>query len=487
MSIGKCNGIGFLVKKIDPDALAFINAAGITNAIQKIAINNLVKDLKNINNIIPNFVNFDNPANSLLVACYPLVGGTNNTHKYNLIDPRDLDAAYRLTYSGVLTHNSFGIKGSATGLSNTKLNPFVYGLNLNSHGLDIFITEQTAFPAVNYQFDIGASEAGGKQLQIGLSAPNLSVSLYNTSLGDNMNNAAYSKYPINSLGLWQLNKTSAALGDLMTYNNGKKVVTATTNVGGTMPNFEICFNGIGGGTAFNTTRTTGFAAIRNVGLDTVSEQLYTNAIIKFQQTLGRFTHKNLCLEGHSMLGFDIGAYHVDENVYGYTLVSCNGSFANSIADCTNSAIGGSLASQLLPRKNTGVDPFYRAGWKNNIVIWIGTNDITGSAAGQGTATFAFLNTYVNAVIASGWKPIVLTMIPWKVPAPQAAQFAIELAIYNNLIKNSLNAYTSIIDLDVHPELMNPLDGTYFQADGIHLLPAANTIIGSDIATVLNTL
>lgn len=45
-------------------------------------------------------------------ALYPIVGGTETTHKYNLKDPRDLDAAFRLLFStGVTatwTHTSGG-------------------------------------------------------------------------------------------------------------------------------------------------------------------------------------------------------------------------------------------------------------------------------------------------------------------------------------------------------------------------------------------
>jgi hypothetical protein len=45
-------------------------------------------------------------------AIYPFVGGTASTHKWNLTDPRDLDAAYRLSFSGGWTHNANGITGN---------------------------------------------------------------------------------------------------------------------------------------------------------------------------------------------------------------------------------------------------------------------------------------------------------------------------------------------------------------------------------------
>ena len=84
----------------DPDAQAFITAAGITDPTQQTAIDSLVIGLK---------------ADSLwtnMQAIYPFVGGTATTHKYNLKDPRDLNAAYRLSFAGGWTHSVNGALGN---------------------------------------------------------------------------------------------------------------------------------------------------------------------------------------------------------------------------------------------------------------------------------------------------------------------------------------------------------------------------------------
>lgn len=102
----------------DADALAFITAASITDNTQKTAVNTLVTDLKAYN-IWTKFS-----------AIYPFVGGSATSHKFNLKDPRDLDAAYRLVFNGGWTHSSTGaLPNGTTGYANTKLVPSnVYGV-----------------------------------------------------------------------------------------------------------------------------------------------------------------------------------------------------------------------------------------------------------------------------------------------------------------------------------------------------------------------
>ena len=108
---------------LDVSATAFSNASGITDATQKSAINTLVKDLKRFG------------LWSKIKAFYPFVGGTAESHKWNLIDPRDLDAAYRLTFSGGWTHNTSGIKGNNTNtIADTKLSlRTVFGAKSNRY------------------------------------------------------------------------------------------------------------------------------------------------------------------------------------------------------------------------------------------------------------------------------------------------------------------------------------------------------------------
>jgi hypothetical protein len=86
----------------DSDAQAFFTSASITDTTQKSAVNQLVIDLKAYG------------IWTKISALYPFVGGTAESHKWNLKDPRDLNVAFRLVFSGGWIHNSNGITGNGT-------------------------------------------------------------------------------------------------------------------------------------------------------------------------------------------------------------------------------------------------------------------------------------------------------------------------------------------------------------------------------------
>ena len=55
-----------------------------------------------------------NGLDTKMKALYPFVGGTASTHKYNFMDARDLDVAFRLTFNGGWTHASTGALPNGT-------------------------------------------------------------------------------------------------------------------------------------------------------------------------------------------------------------------------------------------------------------------------------------------------------------------------------------------------------------------------------------
>lgn len=105
---------------LDPDAQAFLTAAGITDATISGAINTLVVQMK-ADNIW-----------TKMKAIYPIVGGVESTHKWNLKDPRDLNEAFRLTFGGGITHDANGMTSNGVnGFADTYLNDIVHLANDN--------------------------------------------------------------------------------------------------------------------------------------------------------------------------------------------------------------------------------------------------------------------------------------------------------------------------------------------------------------------
>lgn len=101
-----------IMSQFEPDAQAFIDAAGLTQISRIEGIDQLVRELKG-------YGLWDK-----FYAIWPMAGGTATKHKWNLIDPQDTDGAFRLTFNGGWTHNSGGaIPNGTTGYAHTHFVP----------------------------------------------------------------------------------------------------------------------------------------------------------------------------------------------------------------------------------------------------------------------------------------------------------------------------------------------------------------------------
>ena len=169
----------------DLDALAFLTAAEITDPTITTAIYNLVIGLK---------------AEAIwdkLIAIYPFVGGTATTHKWNLKDPRDLDAAFRLQFFGGMTHNANGVTGNGTdAYYETFINPSNnFGLNNASGWVYSRINSN-----VGVDFGVLISSLGF-QLNTRNASNNMTSRLNATDLGTVSNS--------NSLGLFGISRDNS--------------------------------------------------------------------------------------------------------------------------------------------------------------------------------------------------------------------------------------------------------------------------------------
>ena len=106
---------------------AFATATGITDATILGALNTF--DLGLISNSL----------DTKMKALYPFVGSTASTQKYNFMDARDLDVAFRLSFSGGGTFSSNGYQPNGTNaFADTFLSPST-SLVLNSTHISAYI------------------------------------------------------------------------------------------------------------------------------------------------------------------------------------------------------------------------------------------------------------------------------------------------------------------------------------------------------------
>lgn len=142
--------IGGGAPAFDPDAQAFITAASITDTTQKSAINQLVVDLKGYN------------IWSKMKALYPFVGGTASAHKFNLKDPRDLDAAFRLVFNGGWTHSSTGALPNGTNAyADTKFNLTTNFTSTSNASIGCYLRNDTSGNGVDMGAGTTANAAQG--------------------------------------------------------------------------------------------------------------------------------------------------------------------------------------------------------------------------------------------------------------------------------------------------------------------------------------
>jgi hypothetical protein len=249
----------------DPDAQAFFTASGLTGATNLNAVNQLVLDLK---------------AASIwtkMKAIYPMVGGTAALHKWNLKDPQDTNAAFRLVFLGGWTHSSNGALPNGTnGYADTFLTPNI-SLSQNSTHVSYY----------------SRTQSNGTEIEIGSSTAN--------NFGDprtllEIRTSGTTYYAVNSQGTYISfsdtdsrafyigNRTGASV--INGWRNSTKVATGTTaSFGLSTRTFWLAALNSGASPLYST-KQCAFASIGDGLTDTDAANFYT-AVQAFQTTLGR--------------------------------------------------------------------------------------------------------------------------------------------------------------------------------------------------------
>ena len=188
----------------DADAVAFLTAAGISDPTITEAIVSLAIALKTAG------------VWTKLYALYPFVGGSASTHKWNLIDPQDTDAAFRLTFSGSWTHSATGAKpDGSTGYADTKCNIVTEGWT-PTNGSAGFYSRTSAKTGGN-EYDIGNADGSDQKASIVIARYNNDKGYFTHGTSDYVANGT----SLDGQGFWASNRVS---GNSEGYKNGSRIV-----------------------------------------------------------------------------------------------------------------------------------------------------------------------------------------------------------------------------------------------------------------------
>jgi len=247
----------------DLDACAFLAATAITDPTISDAIDDLVIAAK---------------AHGWWSKClgiYPYVGGTATTHKYNLKDPRDLDAAFRITFNGSWTHGSGGITGDgSTTTGDTHILPST-DMTLNDTHISAWSNTNSAADIA----DIGA-----------VIFPNQTIDILARGSGGTMTSDHYSfserlsPAVANSIGWFLTSRTSSSLCEVS--KNGVSLASNTTT-SGTLPTSNIWVGAISGNVgSLVSNRQYQFHTVGSGISISLAATMYSD-IAAFQTALGR--------------------------------------------------------------------------------------------------------------------------------------------------------------------------------------------------------
>jgi hypothetical protein len=249
------------IPSLDPDAVAFLTAAAITDPTITGAINTLVVDLKGYG------------IWTKMKALYPFVGGTASTHKFNLVNPLDTNAAFRLVFFGGVTHNSNGITGNA----------------INTYGNTFFIPNSHLIASSQHISIYCKTNIAGTFRDFGVSTSGLNTLALTLRWVDNnlyFNNGAGFANTINndSRGFYISNKITS--GTVIAYKNGVNVASAVSSDALATQSCYIMAWNAAGAVQGGTPRNYAFGSIGDGLTSTESANFYT-AVQAFQTTLGR--------------------------------------------------------------------------------------------------------------------------------------------------------------------------------------------------------
>lgn len=248
---------------LDPDADAYLTAAGIVDAGIITDANQFYLDAK-----ADGYYNdFD--------AFYLWLGGSSAAHAVNGKNP----GTYDITWNGTVTHNANGVTGNgSTGYGNTGIN----ALSVLS-ATDAHLSVYSRTDAAAYMIDIGCYDSGFSRYAYIYSRAgdnNFTAALYNAS------SLGISTPVANSQGHFIISRRAS--NDLEGYKNGSSVQTIGGSATATQPNYNIfvCAANASGSAGSHSSRNLAFASVGK-GLTDAKAADFSAAVEALQDARGR--------------------------------------------------------------------------------------------------------------------------------------------------------------------------------------------------------
>ena len=366
---------------VDPDAQAFITAAAITNPTQQAAINTLVVDLKGYS------------IWTKMKAVYPYVGGTATTHKFNLKNPLDTNAAFRILWSGDVTHSSNGVQfGGVNGYGVTN-----YNVSLNNTADNIsagvYLRTNSIVAAPSFSA-IGSSFSG-----IELWAKNTDNNTYYAVNSDIL--SGNGNFVSDTRGMFVVSKL--AVNQKVIYRNGIQLSSNIYVAANLSPNFivHVGARNIQGVISNYDSRQHAFQYIGDT-LTAAEVGNLTTAVQAFQTTLGRSIGTQTVSDADAQ-AFVTAANiqdQVEANAINNLVIGMKADGLWSKMKAVYPFVGGSSTSHSYNLRNTAQ---YQISWNGGIthnstgVLPNGTNGYgqTGFSFNSTTALSSHISTYIR--------------------------------------------------------------------------------------------
>lgn len=242
----------------EAEAKKFFDSTGISDSLEKGAINTMVKQLK------------DSSLWTQFAAIYPMIGGTAATTKWNLKDPRNADDAYRLTFLGSPVYAKSGVLFPTTSdYADSHLTDSAVG-SYDNAAISYYSTTQNTVDG----YDMGCADDVTYFNEF---------TIYNSADASNwFGYYGFAPKPASTIGLFMLSSTA---NDVKRYENG-----VATNSRGSAPtpgytNYPILI-----GTVHNAgsggQRECSFASIGK-GLSDAQALTFYNIVMKYIKALSR--------------------------------------------------------------------------------------------------------------------------------------------------------------------------------------------------------